>query len=166
MKIIVAEYSSVWPHMFEEEKNRLEQILPDSSVIEHIGSTAVHGLVAKPVIDIMVGLTIFAVADSLVSSVEALGYEYVSQVESEMPYRRYFRKEKGGVRTHHIHMVAIGSEFWNRHLCFRDYLRTHPNIAAEYANLKRNLANQEWQDMNDYAAAKTDFIQSIEAKAS
>jgi GrpB-like predicted nucleotidyltransferase (UPF0157 family) len=152
--------------MFEEEKNRLEKILPDSSVIEHIGSTAVHGLAAKPIIDIMVGLTNFAVADSLVPSIEGLGYEYVYQFESEMSYRRYFRKEKAGVRTYHIHMVAIASDFWNRHLSFRDYLRTHPDTATEYANLKRNLSNQEWQDMNDYAAAKTGFILSIEAKAS
>lgn len=165
MKITVMEYSSIWPQMFEEEKNQLELILPDSSVVEHIGSTAVPGLVAKPVIDIMIGLKDFSVADSLVSSVEALTYEYVSHWESEMPYRRFFRKEKAGVRTHHIHMVATGTEFWHRHLFFRDYLRTHPDIAENYANLKRNLANQEWQDMNDYAGAKTDFIQSIEAKA-
>lgn len=151
--------------MFEEEKTRLEQILPASAVIEHVGSTSVPGLAAKPIIDIMVGLPDFAQADSLVPQVQSLSYEYVPQFEVEMPFRRYFRKETAGVRTHHIHMVATSSEFWNRHLSFRDYLRAHANVAAEYAILKRKLAEQEWQDMNAYAASKTEFIRRIEAKA-
>jgi len=165
MKITIAEYSPLWPQMFEEEKTRLEQILPDSAVIEHVGSTSVPGLAAKPIIDIMVGLPDFAQADSLVPQVQSLSYEYVPQFEVEMPFRRYFRKETAGVRTHHIHMVATNSEFWNRHLSFRDYLRAHSNVAAEYAILKRKLAEQEWQDMNAYAASKTEFIRRIEAKA-
>jgi GrpB-like predicted nucleotidyltransferase (UPF0157 family) len=83
-----------------------------------------------------------------------------------MPFRRYFRKDNEGVRTHQIHMVALNSEFWHRHLAFREYLKAHPNIAAEYATLKRKLAEQDWQDVNDYADAKTEFIQSIEVQAS
>ncbi len=125
-----------------------------------------HGLAAKPIIDIMIGLTDFSLADLMVPEVESLGYEYMSQWENEMPYRRFFKKENAGIRTHQIHMVTIGSEFWNRHLAFRDYLRTHQSVAEEYATLKRQLAKQEWQDMNDYAGAKTDFIQSVEAEAS
>ncbi len=152
--------------MFAEEKTRLQQILPSSAVVEHIGSTSVPGLAAKPIIDIMVGLTDFAQADVLVRRIQSLGYEYVSQFEDEMPFRRYFRKDNASVRTHQIHMVAFGIEFWHRHLAFREYLKAHPNIAAEYATLKRKLAEQEWQDVNDYADAKTEFIQSIEARAS
>jgi GrpB-like predicted nucleotidyltransferase (UPF0157 family) len=166
MQITIAEYSFAWRQMFTEEKMRLQQILPISAVVEHIGSTSVPGLAAKPIIDIMVGLTDFTKADPLVLRVQSLGYEYVSQFEVEMPFRRYFRKDNEGVRTHQIHMVALNSEFWHRHLAFREYLKTHPNIAAEYATLKRKLAEQDWQDVNDYADAKTEFIQSIEAQAS
>lgn len=166
MKIIIAEYSSAWRQMFAEEKTRLQQILPASAAIEHIGSTAVPGLIAKPIIDIMIGLKDFTQADALVRHVQSLNYEYVSQFEDEMPYRRYFRKENSDVRTHQIHMVALDSEFWHRHLSFRDYLKANPNVAAEYATLKQKLAEQHWNDVNDYAAAKTEFIQSIEARAS
>ena len=165
MKIVIENYSSLWPQKFEAEKAALENLLPATAVVEHIGSTAVAGLAAKPVIDIMIGLSDFAQADSLVPSIQSLGYEYVSEFEAVMPYRRFFRKEDAGVRTHHIHMVATGSEFWERHLAFRDYLRAHPESAAEYSALKRDLARREWQDMNDYAAAKTDFIRDIEARS-
>jgi len=166
MKITIAEYSSAWLQMFAEEKTRLQRILSISAVVEHIGSTSVPGLAAKPIIDIMVGLADFTQADTLVLRVHSLGYEYVSQFEVEMPFRRYFRKDNEGVRTHQIHMVALNGEFWHRHLAFRDYLKAHPNVAAEYATLKRKLAEQDWQDVNDYANAKTEFIQSIEAQAS
>lgn len=166
MKITIAEYSSAWLQMFAEEKTRLQRILSILAVVEHIGSTSVPGLAAKPIIDIMVGLADFTHADTLVLRVQSLGYEYVSRFEVEMPFRRYFRKDNEGVRTHQIHMVALNSEFWHRHLAFREYLKAHPNIAAEYATLKRNLAEQDWQDVNDYADAKTEFIQSIEAQAS
>ena len=166
MKITIAEYSFAWRQMFAEEKTRLQRILSISAVVEHIGSTSVPGLAAKPIIDIMVGLTDFTQADTLVLRVQSLGYEYVSQFEVEMPFRRYFRKDNASVRTHQIHMVALNSEFWHRHLAFREYLKAHPNIAAEYATLKRKLAEQDWQDVNDYADAKTEFIQSIEAQAS
>lgn len=166
MKITISDYSPTWLQMFAEEKMRLQKILLVSAVVEHIGSTSVSGLAAKPIIDIMVGLADFAQADALVPSVQSLGYEYVSKFEVEMPFRRYFRKDKATVRTHQIHMVALDSEFWRRHLAFRDYLKAHPSIAAEYAALKRKLAEQEWTDVNDYADAKTKFIQSIEARAS
>ncbi|MDQ3812942.1 MAG: GrpB family protein, partial [Armatimonadota bacterium] len=145
---------------------RLQRLLPTSAAIEHIGSTSVPGLAAKPIIDIMVGLADFTQADALVLRLQSLNYEYVPQFEDEMPFRRYFRKEDSGVRTHQIHMVALSSEFWRRHLFFRDYLVTHPNAAEEYATLKRELAKREWNDVNDYATAKTEFIQRIEAKAS
>jgi len=165
MQIIIEGYQPDWPQKFEEEKQQLSTVLPDASMIEHIGSTAVPGLAAKPVIDIMIGLADFAVANELVPRIVEFQYEYLQFIESEMPYRRFFRKFQGEERTHHIHMVAIGSEFWNRHLAFRNYLRSHDEAAAQYAALKRELAQREWDDMNDYADAKTTFIRSIEAKA-
>ncbi len=124
-----------------------------------------YGLAAKPIIDIMIGLPDFSVADKLVPIIEALGYEYFKKYEDEMPYRRYFAKNSNGIRTHQIHMVEIGSEFWGRHLFFRDYLRQNPEIMNEYAALKKQLAEREWVDVNEYADAKSEFITGIENKA-
>ena len=133
--------------------------------IEHIGSTSVCGLISKPIIDIMVGLRDFGGADSLVVSIVDLGYTYCPQYEDVMPNRRFFKKQNDVSATHHVHMVEIGSEFWGRHLLFRDYLRGNPAMAEEYALLKKELAKREWEDMNEFASAKTEFISRVEKQA-
>jgi len=166
MKVSIVEHRPQWREMFKEEKQLLHAILGEvSAKIEHIGSTAVNGLAAKPVIDIMIGLPDFSVADNFVPKIEALGYEYIKKYEDEMPFRRYFFKNIAGGRTHQIHMVEIGSEFWERHLLFRDYLRQNPEMVNQYAALKKQLAEREWEDVNEYADAKSEFIRSIENKA-
>ena len=166
MKVSIVEYRPQWREMFKEEKQLLQAILGEvSAKIEHIGSTAVNGLAAKPIIDIMIGLPDFSVADKLVPVIETLGYEYIKKYEDEMPFRRYFAKNLNGIRTHQIHMVEIGSEFWERHLLFRDYLRQNPEMVNKYAALKKQLAEREWEDVNEYADAKSEFIRSIENKA-
>src|SRR5215210_978819 len=103
MKVTIAEYSSAWSQMFEGERIHLEQILPASAVIEHVGSTSVPGLAAKPVIDIMIGLADFVEADALVPKMQEAGYVYASHREVEMPYRRFFVKRRNGESTHHVH---------------------------------------------------------------
>ncbi len=166
MKVSICEYRPQWQKMFEEEQQLIQAVLGDvSAKVEHIGSTAVKGLAAKPIIDIMIGLEDFSIADRLVPQIEALGYEYFKKYEDEMPYRRYFAKNLRDLRTHQIHMVEIGSEFWARHLFFRDYLRKNPDAVEKYAALKKQLAEGEWEDVNEYADAKTDFIKGIENKA-
>jgi GrpB-like predicted nucleotidyltransferase (UPF0157 family) len=163
MKVSVVEYRSEWREMFAEEKLRLKNQLGEVSMrIEHIGSTSVIGLAAKPVIDIMIGLQDFTSADDLVPLIEASGYEYFKKYEDEMPYRRYFAKNSQKARTHQIHLVELGGEFWERHLFFRDYLRQNPAKAQAYAALKKHLAAREWTDVNEYADAKTEFIKGIE----
>lgn len=166
MKVIIAEYSSTWPALFEQEKKLLKRALGENeNIIEHMGSTSVIGLAAKPVIDIMIGLRDFSIANDMVSKIEALGYEYISKYEDTMPFRRYLKKVAKGKDTHHIHMVRIGGEFWERHLLFRDYLREHPDSMKEYATLKKKLAKEEWENTNEYADAKTAFIKGVEQKA-
>jgi GrpB-like predicted nucleotidyltransferase (UPF0157 family) len=166
MKVTVVEYRPEWRKMFEDEKRILQTALGDvPAQIEHIGSTAVAGLAAKPIIDLMVGLKDFSIADNVVPKIEALGYEYIQKYEAVMPFRRFFIKEQDGIRTHQIHMVGIGGEFWERHILFRDYLRQNPSIAEQYASLKKELAVREWEDVNEYADAKTEFIKEIENKA-
>lgn len=166
MKVSVVEYRPHWRQMFEDEKRRILTALGEAeALVEHIGSTAIEGLAAKPVIDIMIGLPDFSLADRLVTGIEALGYEYFKKYEDEMPFRRYFARDSNGKRSHQIHMVEIGGEFWKRHLFFRDYLRRNPEAAKEYAALKKRLAEREWENVNEYADAKTEFIKSIERKA-
>lgn len=166
MKVTVVEYSPGWPELFEQEKYLLQEILANTGVvIEHVGSTSVVGLAAKPIIDLMLGLPDFSLADSLIPKITAQDYVYVSKYEDVMPDRRYFTKKQGQTTTHHLHMVEIGSEFWQRHLLFRNFLRQNPETAQAYEALKKELAQREWQDSNDYAEAKTEFIRSIEAQA-
>src|ERR1044072_9524664 len=166
MKVSLVDYNESWAEIFAEEQALLAGVLTDTKAqIEHIGSTAVVGLSAKPVIDIMIGIEDFSLADSLVPKIVAADYDYIKAFETEMPYRRYFTRRVDGDDTHHIHMVAIGSEFWLRLLLFRDYLREHKNVRDEYANLKSELAKLEWPDVDDYAEAKTAFIRRTEKAA-
>jgi len=166
VKVTIVEYRPEWRKLFEDEKRILQTALGEVSTrIEHIGSTAVAGLAAKPVIDLMVGLEDFSIADNLVPKIEALAYEYIKKYEAVMPFRRFFIKEQAGIRTHQIHLVGIGSEFWERLILFRDYLRQNPGVAAKYASLKKELAEREWNDVNEYADAKTEFIRKIENEA-
>ena len=165
-KIIITEYDSSWPSLFEEEKKRLSQILPPEIVIKHIGSTSVPGLAAKPVIDIMIGVPSLELADEMcIEPIKELGYTYVPEYEKQIPERRYFRKlNKEEIPTHHIHLVEHNSPWWNRHMQFRDYLRQHPDAVQEYALLKKELASQ-FSDTNKYASAKTKFVKKIELLA-
>src|SRR5277367_416816 len=106
MRIVLSDYSPDWPRMFDEMRAALTPLVPPQTAIEHIGSTSVPGLAAKPVIDILIGLADFERANEWVPPIQSLGFEYVPQFETMMPYRRFFRKESAGVRTHHIHMVG------------------------------------------------------------
>ena len=161
MKITISPYNPNWSSMFEQEKSRLAGALGEHVVsIQHIGSTSVPGLGAKPIIDIMIAVRALDEADQFcIRPIVELGYEDVKEFEQDTPLRRYFRKENADkVRTHHIHMVEINSDWWVDHLLFRDFLRTDPEARRAYEAHKRQLAEQEWGDSNDYAQAKTDFI--------
>ena len=142
--VILVPYEEAWPSLFEEERVRIEGAIgPWVEEIEHIGSTAVPGLAAKPVIDIMVGVRSLEDSSALVGRLEAIGYEYVPEFEQQMPFRRYFRKLAGGRRTHQIHLVErSNAEWWDRHVFFRDHLRANPEIAGEYARLKYDLSGR------------------------
>ena len=163
MKIELIDYDRSWTDLFEKEKALLKKVLPDNSTIEHIGSTSITNLCAKPVIDILCGLDDFSVADSLVENIVGLNYEYIDKYTPLIPERRFFRKYIE--HKFHIHLVQTGGDWWNRHILFRDYLRKNVWSKNEYAVLKRQLAEKDWTDANEYADAKTDFIKTIEQKA-
>lgn len=162
MKIIIDNYDPNWPIIYEAERKLILKACRDKiQSIEHIGSTSVPGLGAKPIIDILLGVSSFADADAIVPAMISLGYIYINKYENVMPYRRYFSKD----RKYHVHCVEVGSSFWKRHLAFRDYLRINDNVRDDYDILKRKLAEKDWNDSNDYAYAKTDFVRGIEKEA-
>jgi len=165
-KIVIVDYDPRWPVLYEAERTRLlAAIGAYITAVQHVGSTAVPGLAAKPVIDIMIGVDSLADADPCVEPIINLGYIYVPEYEDEIPERRYFKKLLAdGTHTHHIHAVETSSAFWHDHLLFRDYLITHPQTAWEYERLKRSLA-PHFSNSNDYSDAKTDFILEVLAKA-
>ena len=164
--IIIADHNAAWAARFEAERVLLTRVFEGAVVdIEHVGSTAVPGLAAKPIVDIMLGAQTLDVVEARIPALEANGYEYVDIYEDVMPERRYFRKNDNGVRSVHLHSVVTDDAFWRRHLHFRDYLRANPEAAAEYQSLKRGLAEKHRMDPEAYMDGKSAFIQAIERKA-
>ena len=165
--ILVVPYDEAWPSLYEEERARIERAIgPWVEEIEHVGSTAVPGLAAKPVVDIMVGVRSLEDSPVLVERLVGIGYEYVPEFERVLPARRYFRKMREGRRTHQIHLVErSNAEWWDRHLLFRDYLRANPESAGEYARLKYELSERFSNDREAYTDAKTDFISEVVRRA-
>ena len=166
-QVVLVEYNPLWPMLFEEERAQILSLTgPWVESVEHIGSTSVPGLGAKPILDIMVGLRSLSDAPQCISRLETIGYEYVPRHEAVLPERRYFHKGPSySSRTHHLHMVETTSEFWKRHLLFRDYLRAHPETARQYYELKKALAERFPTDRAAYTDAKTSFIESTVARA-
>ena len=162
----VVDYNPEWPRLYVAEKARiLGAIGPWVSRIEHVGSTAIPGLAAKPILDILVGLRKLDDAPHCIPRLEKLGYEYVPDYEKELPMRRYFRQGSRENRTHHVHMVEEGSDFWVAHLRFRDFLRDHPDDARRYELLKRELVARFENDREAYTASKAEFIKTMLSKA-
>lgn len=159
-EIHIVPYDASWPERFEEERAALVDTLKGYIFggVEHIGSTAVPGLAAKPVIDIMIGVESLSVSRPALPVLEEVGYCY-------FPYRadvmHWLCKPSSELRTHHLHLVPFRSDLWVRRIAFRDYLKLHPPIAREYANLKQQLARQYKFDREAYTDAKSDFIGGV-----
>lgn len=160
----VVPYDPAWPELYAVEIARVEPILLShavSLVFEHTGSTAVPGLAAKPVLDILAGRRSDADRVPAIAALQAAGYVY--RGEQGIAGRDFFRR--GEPRQYHLHFTAVDSTFWRDHRTFRDYLRTHPDAAATYAILKRELAARYPHDRSAYIDGKTVFIQGILAEA-
>lgn len=161
--IVIEPYHPAWQNKFRCEAFLIRCVIGQYiTVIEHIGSTAVPGLAAKPIIDMLIGVKSLADAQRFVHQLERLGYVYVPKHEVELPERRYLYKQRRGEDTFHLHMVEQLSDFFKRHIAFRDFLRCHPEAVAEYASLKLRLAREFGSDRAGYTDAKTEFIQKIE----
>lgn len=160
------EYTEAWASEFLVERDRLATVFAGTdTAIEHVGSTSVPGLCAKPILDICVGVPELSVVEERIGALEALGYEYVPEYEVEIPDRRYFRRPAERPRTHHVHACRRGDSIWRRHLAFRDWLRSHDEDRDAYCALKRELYERHSLDRPAYTEAKGPFIQSILTKA-
>jgi GrpB-like predicted nucleotidyltransferase (UPF0157 family) len=156
----VVPYDPAWPELFAREADRLQTILAEADlplVLEHTGSTAVPGLAAKPVLDMLGGYPEGAKVHSYVQAFEAAGY--VHRGEQEIPGREFFRR--GNPRAYHLHLVIVNSPFWQDHLAFRNRLRADSSLRDSYAALKRDLASRYARDREAYIAAKAPFIQHV-----
>ncbi|EPD51040.1 hypothetical protein HMPREF1210_02231 [Paenisporosarcina sp. HGH0030] len=162
MKVRLTDFSENWALMFQKEVYFLSEIFGDEIIkFEHFGSTSVHGLKAKPVIDMMCLVKDIHQIDSLNEKMDSLGYDVVG--EYGIDGRRLFRKG-GENRTHHIHFYQYDNPQIARHLIFRDYLRSHPEDVVKYSHFKEKLA-QQFENNSEYSPAKNLFVKEMEQKA-
>jgi len=155
-------YDPGWPAAFAAERARLLSLFAhDLRAVEHIGSTAVPGMSAKPVIDLLGGVDSMAEADRLFEQVLVNGYTTSRAFNEMLPDRRWFMRSFNGRRTHHLHLVVFNGPTWHKHVLFRDRLRSDPALAQSYARLKSELAMRFEHDREAYTDAKSGFIASV-----
>lgn len=161
--IVIVDYDPEWPQRFDAEKAKIEAALGDRALaLEHIGSTAVPGLAAKPIIDVCLVVADSADETSYVPHLERAGYELRVR-EPDWHEHRMLRTAAHDV---HVHVFTVGSSEIERHLVFRDWLRANDEDRSLYETTKRRLAAEDWPTMQHYADAKTDTVQAILARAS
>src|SRR5580692_4218731 len=157
--VIVLDYDSNWPEFFQSLRKRIADVLGDLAVaIEHVGSTAVPGLAAKPIIDIDVLLTSESMLPEAIERLARLGY--VHQGDLGIPEREAFLTP-AGAPAHHLYVCPLHSRDFQRHVGFRDYLRAHPTEAKAYGDLKKALAAQFRDDREAYMAGKDDLVKEL-----
>jgi GrpB-like predicted nucleotidyltransferase (UPF0157 family) len=166
-EVAVVPYDARWPEIFEQERLHLRSCLPADLIkrIEHFGSTAVAGLPAKPIVDILVEVTSLDETRQRIAPIlEAQGYDYFwrpTSGDNTPPFYAWFiKRDSIGNRTHHIHMIESWFEHWDR-LLFRDYLREHADVAREYGDLKMKLSGAHQNNRVAYTQAKSDFISRV-----
>jgi GrpB-like predicted nucleotidyltransferase (UPF0157 family) len=187
MKIPFSPYSDQWPVDFQDRAETIRLALGDLPVsIDHIGSTSVVGLGAKPIIDILIGVEKETELDLLIQPMIGCGYTYFKKYEPEMPYRRLFvllepltglqAPEMIDVNEDYnsgelfapivnVHAIVKHTYHWTRHIAFRDFLRAHPEVTESYYRLKLELSLQEFAHHLEYNRAKNDFVKTVEQEA-
>ena len=164
-QVRLAPYDLAWPELFLQERDRLLSLFPQLLAVEHFGSTAVRGMTAKPIIDILVGVASMEAADALFEPVLAAGYTTSREFNATLSDRRWFMRSSNGRRTHHLHVVVHRSPVWAERLRFRDLLRSNPSLAHSYSQLKSELAVRFLHDREAYTDAKAEFVASALAVA-
>ena len=151
-------YSTQWPHLYQQEKDKLLSLLDDDIVdIQHIGSTAVPHIQSKPIVDLMVMLKSIKVVPQYLAQLQELGYEYSEKRSSN---ERYFFT-KGDPVAVHLSLADNTTSFWKRQLLFRDYLLNNPKVAKEYEQLKVDLIKKYPSGKDEYSYGKSAFVENI-----
>jgi GrpB-like predicted nucleotidyltransferase (UPF0157 family) len=162
-EVSVVDYDPAWIATYERQRDIVVAALDDAgqphAAVEHVGSTAVPGLAAKPIVDIMVCYELLPDLDEILSPLDAIGYIHVPKPEFTESY--FFRRGETFDGSIHLHITSSASEFGLQMLRFRDALRASPSLAADYAAFKRGLAKQFPHDRPSYTAAKGPFVTSI-----
>ncbi|WP_174818594.1 GrpB family protein [Paenibacillus kobensis] len=162
--VVIECFNEDWAGEYKREEGLIKGVLAETAIaIEHIGSTSVPGLGAKPIIDTMAGVRHLDAADRFIEPLSQLGYEHV--YHADFPNRRFFRKGQWRAGTHHLHIYTYGSEEWNNQLLFRDYLIAHPDVREQYNQLKLALADAHRNDRTSYTNAKHPFITDVIRRA-
>ncbi|WP_033054871.1 GrpB family protein [Sinorhizobium meliloti] len=162
-KIEIADWSPEWPESFRRKASAIRGALGDRALrIDHIGSTSIQGLAAKPIIDIQVSVAAFEPIETFTEPLRKIGYEW-RQANPDLT-KRYFRERPGDERTH-IHMRRLGSWHEQWALLFRDYMRAHPEEHAPYVALKRALAERYRDNRAAYTDGKSDHLWAIIRRA-
>ena len=152
-RVLIVDYDQCWPSLFAKEAKRIEEACGNVTV-EHVGSTAVPSLDAKPILDILIGVPSFSEAEGLIPAIESLGYHCLGTYGIEG--RLFFRTPEPC--TIHLHLAEKDGKFWRDELLFRNYLRDHPEAGKAYGILKRELAIKFANDRPSYTQAKGEFI--------
>ena len=155
-------YDPEWPSLFMAECERLISLFPSLLLdVQHFGSTAIPGMPAKPIIDLLAGVESMAVAETLIEPLLRSSYTTSAEFNATLTDRRWFMRWAEGRRTHHLHVVVLGGTEWRRRLHFRDMLRSNPELANRYSLLKAELVVQHSADREAYTHAKTQFVLSV-----
>ncbi|WOV83028.1 GrpB family protein [Sporosarcina jeotgali] len=164
MRVIVVDHDSEWDQLFQEEAKKIKELFGEELVdIHHIGSTSVPGLQAKPILDMMPVVRDIQKVEFRNEQMEDMGYEALGEFGT--PRRRYFRKG-GDARTHQVQFYQADDTYnVDRHLAVKNFLRTHPDEARRYGELKASLANKYPNDSSSYVEGKSSFIKNLEEKA-
>lgn len=163
--IQIVPYDASWPAAFEAEATSIRGAFGELALrVDHVGSTSVPGLAAKPVIDIQVSVPFLGPMSTYVNLLAGLGYIHITLGPFDLVYP-FFQKPADWPCTHHVHLCVVGSELESRHLAFRDYLRRHPDVSDQYVELKRELAARNHgatlESRERYALSKTTFVDSV-----
>ena len=161
--VTLADADPAWALHGEQERDQLESLLAPwlAAPVEHVGSTSIPGLAAKPIIGLQALVTDLADPKPLVRALEPHGWHYVDPDLDQRPWRRFFVKVSEGRRSAHLHVMTPDSARWHQQLIFRDALRADPVLVAEYAALKRALASEHTDDREAYSTAKASFVESV-----
>jgi GrpB-like predicted nucleotidyltransferase (UPF0157 family) len=160
--VVLHEYQDSWPQQFLEVAEQIRALFPMSgAVLEHIGSTSIPGLCAKPVLDVALGVAALREAEAAIPPLSSAGFTYRPEYENTVPNRTYFVKSESTSLRVHLHAVVLGGLLWQQHLHFRDQLRREVRLRQEYSDLKRRLVVVHARSKAAYTEAKAPFILQV-----